>query len=76
MSKNTEYRCTRCGTIPVHRDGPEVAEPRDLLTVKKILFVEMGAGGRSLRSRVADWLCPACVAGDPDWNMREEKNAS
>lgn len=67
MAQVREYRCTRCGEVPTK----EGVEPRDLLTVKKILFVEMGAGGRSIRSRVADWLCPSCVVADPDWNLRD-----
>lgn len=61
------YICTRCGTAPKSDTQPQ-ATARDLLTVKKVLFVEMGAGGRSIKSRVIDWLCPSCVAADSDWN--------
>lgn len=59
-----DYRCTRCGQRP----APEETKARDLLTVKKVSFLEMGMGGRTLRSRVVDWLCPACVAKDEDYN--------
>ena len=57
MSVN-EYICTHCGN----------PTQRDLLTVKKIVFLEMGLGGRTVRSRVNGWLCPSCVAGDSEWN--------
>jgi hypothetical protein len=73
MAQVREYRCTRCGTIPEVPENMPDLSPRDFLTVKKILFVEMGAGGRSLRSRVAEWLCPPCVAADPDWNLRSKE---
>lgn len=42
---------------------------RKLLTVKKVLFLEMGVGARTLRSRVVGWLCPDCVAKDADFNQ-------
>lgn len=58
MGKPAEYRCSRCGR--------EVE--RNLLLAKKVLFVEMGEGGRTQRARVLDWLCPTCVAADFDWN--------
>lgn len=63
MALGVEYVCTRCGKKP----APTETEARDLLTVKKVSFLEMGMGGRTLRSRVADWLCPDCVAADPDF---------
>lgn len=58
MANQPYYGCTRCGADTV----------RNLLTVKKAVFLEMGEGGRTLRSRVTDWLCPECVAKDADWN--------
>ena len=58
VSSVREYICTR------HR-GPV---PRELLMAKKVLFVEMGVGGRTQRSRVVDWLCPDCLVQDSDWN--------
>lgn len=65
MAPKVEYKCTRCGTEPAANG----MLPRELLTVKKVLFVEMGAGGRTLKSRVLDWLCPSCVVGDPDYKL-------
>lgn len=53
------YACTKCSK----------PTDRDLLTVKKVNYHEMGAGGRTIRSRVVGWLCPSCVAGDDEWNM-------
>lgn len=63
MAKSQVYVCTK--------HGGEV--PRELLTVKKILFTEMGAGGRTQRARVVAWLCPECVAVDPDFNLPKFK---
>lgn len=59
MPVEHEYRCTECGTLT----------KRDLLTVKKVLFTEMGVGSNTLRSRVVGWLCPACVKADSTWRM-------
>lgn len=61
MAGNPEYKCTRCG-----KDCQ-----RDLLTVKKAVFLEMGMGGRTIRSRVVGWLCPSCTANDSDWNQEK-----
>jgi hypothetical protein len=36
--------------------------------VKKAVFLTMGEGGRTIRSRVTDWLCGRCAASDVDWN--------
>jgi hypothetical protein len=55
---NKTYACTRCGQI----------KSRDQLMVKKAVFLTMGEGGRTIRSRVTDWLCGRCAAGDDDWN--------
>lgn len=52
-----EYYCTGCNR----------PTKRDLLTAKKVLFNEIGKGGRTLRSRTVDWLCPDCVKQDPAW---------
>lgn len=73
MAPKVDYRCTRCGVKPqseLETEGEPVSA-RELLTVKKVSFLEMGAGGRSIRSRVLDWLCPVCVAGDPDFQLPE-----
>jgi hypothetical protein len=52
------YTCTRCDT----------ETPRDDLTVKKASFFLMGVGGKAVRSRVVDHLCPTCLVADTDWN--------
>ncbi len=52
-----EYQCSRCGKHT----------PREQLTVKKAVFVTPGEGGKTLRSRVTDHLCPTCIIADPDW---------
>lgn len=59
MPTEHEYVCGKCGN----------STPRDLLTVKKVLFVEMGAGGKTIRARVDGWLCPPCVKDDTHWNL-------
>ena len=61
MANMPDYGCTRCST-PTERSK---------LMVKKAVFLEMGEGGRTFRSRVTDWLCPACVAADPDWQREK-----
>lgn len=61
MANNPDYTCTRCGT----------STAREMLMVKKAVFLEMGEGGRTFRSRVTGWLCPACVATDEDWNREK-----
>lgn len=58
MANQPIYECTNCGT----------ATKRDLLTAKKVSFLEMGVGGRTIRSRVTGWLCPSCVKKDEDYN--------
>lgn len=58
-----EYVCTDCGK----------PTPRDLLTVRKAVFLEMGLGGRTVRSRVTGWLCPVCTSGDTDFNREPFK---
>ena len=59
MPRGQKYTCTHCGQ----------EYERTALTVKKVTFVEMGAGGKLVRSRVAEWLCPSCTIKDPDWNL-------
>lgn len=61
MANNPDYKCTRCGK----------PTERSLLTVKKVVFLEMGLGGRTIRSRVVDWLCPHDIALDDDWNREK-----
>lgn len=55
------YKCTQCGTRTA----------REKLIVKKAVFLTMGSGGRTVRSRVKDWLCAACLAIDNDFNIPE-----
>lgn len=54
----SDYICTSC-LSPTRRAD---------LTVKKAVFLEMGAGAKTIRSRVIDWLCADCLASDPDYN--------
>lgn len=63
MPNDPNYDCTKCGA-PVGRE---------LLTVKKVSFLEMGEGGKTLRSRVVGWLCPRCVAMDHEYNLEKFK---
>lgn len=58
MSNIPKYECSVCHN--------EVG--RDNLTVKKCVFLEMGAGARTKRARVLDWLCNECLHLDPIWN--------
>jgi len=58
------YRCQNSKCL-----NPDVG--RALLTVKKVVFLEMGPGGRTVRSRVTAWLCPVCTAEDNDWNREK-----
>lgn len=55
------YGCTQC-SAPTKRED---------LVVKKAVFLEMGEGARTFRSRVVGWLCPKCREGDPDWNREK-----
>jgi rubredoxin len=58
MARQYDYNCTNCGEVTA----------RDKLTVKRITFLEMGAGARTKQSRVIAWLCPACLIDDEDFN--------
>lgn len=55
-----------CGPLPDFGCGRTVE--RELLTVKRAVFMEPGEGAKTLRSRVIAHLCPECVAKDLDWN--------
>lgn len=63
MSAVQDYRCTG----PDHVGSR--ATRRELLTVKKIQFLEMGVKGKTLKTRTAGWLCPSCVAKDVHWML-------
>lgn len=58
MGKLIKYHCTSCGK----------ETPRANLTVKKCVFLEMGAGAATKRSRVLDWLCTDCLNLDEIFN--------
>jgi hypothetical protein len=68
--KQRVYRCTRC------RRGEESGITREKLMVKKAVFYTMGVAPKIIRSRRLDWLCPACVAEDPDWQKESQQGAS
>lgn len=59
----SEYRCSRC------KRGAEDGVTREVLMVKRVQFMTMGAAPRTLRSRVVEWLCPNCVKADADWQL-------
>lgn len=59
MANKPDYRCDTC---------LEKTE-RDLLTVKKIQFLGMGAGAKTLKTRVDSWQCPRCIVNDPHWQQ-------
>ena len=62
MSRTPDYRCSSCGN--------EYA--RHELTVKKSVFLEMGEGARTIRSRVTGWLCGGCLREDSDYNRQPQ----
>ena len=68
MAATRIYRCTRC------RKGPNEGLKREQLTVKKVVFSQMGSGARVIRSRVSEWLCPDCIGQDKDWNREPFAN--
>lgn len=59
MPHYTEYLCTNCGQYT----------ERELLTVKKVVFTEMGSGGKVLKSRTIGWLCNDCIEDDEHYNL-------
>lgn len=61
MANQPTYGCTRCQKV----------KDRNQLIVKKALFVEMGEGSSTVRSRVTDWLCPDCLHKDTDFNREK-----
>lgn len=61
MNSNIEYTCSTCGE----------RKERNQLKVKKVVFYEMGPGGKMLRSRVVGWICEDnCLPDDPHWNKQ------
>lgn len=66
---NKKYTCMVC----------EQETDRKVLTVKRITFLEMGAGANIIRSRVLGWLCPTCLVRDDDWKREpysQQKSAA
>lgn len=54
-----EYKCAVCGRI----------RQRDQLAAKRVSFMEMGEGAKTIRARVVSWLCKdPCMLKDPDYN--------
>lgn len=66
MAQEHEYVCNGCGKPTA----------RKMLTVKKVLFTSMGAGSKTTRARVKQWLCPPCVQKDEDWNLPANRQPS
>ena len=60
-NRNIEYKCGVCG----------MSHPRETLLAKRVQFVEMGRGGRVLRSRVTQWVGPCCLEKDADFTRPE-----
>lgn len=63
MEMISEYVCTRC----------KAPTKRDELLVKRVAFVKMGPGAKTVRSRVTDWLCSTCISKDADYNREAFK---
>ena len=59
MSNVSEYRCSVCGQ----------PTDRELLTVKKVSFLEIGEKPRATKTRTESWLCPVCVNKDHAFNI-------
>lgn len=53
------YACSNCRAVT----------NREKLTVKKVIFAKIGAGGRIRKSRTLAWLCFDCLKTDADWNI-------
>lgn len=53
-----EYKCAKCGKTRRRAD----------LAAKRISFMEMGEGAKTIRARVVAWLCKEpCMLEDPDY---------
>lgn len=62
----SKYVCTSCGK----------EKKRDMLTVKKVMFLNFGRNGKALRSRVVAWLCDECRAKDKDWAQEASRGGA
>lgn len=65
MPHYTDYRCMSCGRETL----------RELLTVKKVVFAAMGAGGKIVKSRTLGYLCDECIKNDPEYQLEAYKSA-
>jgi hypothetical protein len=61
MAANPDYKCTAC----------RKQTKRELLTVMKVSFLEIGMTPKTLKSRNILWLCPRCLVRHPLWNIPE-----
>lgn len=57
--QDIDYRCSECGK----------PTERDLLTVKKVSFLEMGENPKAIKTRTESWLCPECMNADHAFNI-------
>jgi len=64
MPAYTDYKCGKC----------KQPFERELLIVKRAVFVPIGRGAKIIKNRTIMWLCPACLKLDDDWN-RESHDA-
>lgn len=53
-----DYRCADCGK----------RKPRAELVAKRIAWMEMGEGAKTVRARVIKWQCRDCMMKDPEFN--------
>ena len=58
MANIPSYTCSSCAK----------SRKRSELIVKKAVFLEMGEGARTIRSRVIGWYCKPCLGEDGDFN--------
>ena len=54
-----DYKCSVCNK----------PTGRNLLTVKKVSFLEMGEKPGVIKTRTESWLCPDCCAKDSAFNI-------
>ena len=62
-NRDIEYRCSVCN----------LEFPRDALTVKRVGFSKIGAGGKTIKTRTVAWLCPEHLEADPAWNRPDRR---
>lgn len=53
-----DYRCEDCGKRRKRAD----------LVAKRVSWMEMGEGAKTIRARVIKWQCRDCMANDPEYN--------